>query len=414
MSFYELTLGWRYTRAKRRNRFVSFIALISMLGIALGVGALIVVLSVMNGFQNELRSRILAASSHVQLQGTDGPLSDWPALATLAKRSKEVSAVAPYVEGDALFSSDRSNRPGLVRGIDPLPEAAVADLAQHMRFGKLEDLKAGEFSIILGQDLAQLLGARPGSKVVLTIPQGTATPVGTVPRSKAFRVVGLFEIGFQEADSRVALIHIADAQRLYQLDDSVTGMRVRLHDLFTSQRVAEAWTATFPKNVSIADWSKQNANWFRAIAIEKRAMWVILTLIVAVAAFNVVSTLVMTVTEKQADIAILRTLGATQKSILGIFVLQGAIIGLAGTLIGAVLGVIVAQHIDVIVPFIERTFGIMFIDPTVYQITDLPSDMHWEDVWQIIAITLVLSLLAAIYPARNASKTHPAEALRYE
>jgi lipoprotein-releasing system permease protein len=414
MSFYELTLGWRYTRAKRRNRFVSFIALISMLGIALGVAALIVVLSVMNGFQNELRSRILAASSHVQLRGADGPLTDWPTLAAQAQRSKEVSAVAPYVEGDALFSTDRANRPGLVRGIDPLPETAVADIAQHMRFGKLENLKAGEFGVILGRDLAHLLGARVGSKVVLTIPQGTATPVGTVPRSKAFRVVGIFEIGFQEADSRVALVHIADAQRLYQLDDTVTGMRVRLHDLFTSQRIAAEWSKTLPAGVVIADWTKQNANWFRAIAIEKRAMWVILTLIVAVAAFNVVSTLVMTVTEKQADIAILRTLGATQKSILSIFVLQGAIIGLVGTLIGAVLGIIVAQHIDVIVPFIERTLGFAFIDPTVYQITELPSDMHWDDVWQILAITLVLSLIAAIYPARNASKTHPAEALRYE
>jgi lipoprotein-releasing system permease protein len=414
MSLYELTLGWRYTRAKRRNRFVSFIALMSMLGIALGVAALIVVLSVMNGFQTQLRSAILAATAHVQVRGVEGPIANWQALGDVLKKTPDVKAVAPYVEGDALFTFSPSNRPGLLRGIDPATENVVGDIEKFMRVGKLTDLTPGSFSIILGRDLAQLLGVRVGEKVVVTIPQGTATPAGTVPRSKAFTVVGLFEIGYQEADSRVAIVNVGDAQRLYQMDDAVSGLRVRLNDLMAAPQVAGRWVQTLPAGLAIASWTQQHATLFRAVDIEKRVMFIILALIVAVAAFNLVSTLVMAVTEKQADIAIMRTLGARPKSIMGIFMLQGAIIGVAGTFLGAFLGVLIAQNVEVIVPFIERTFGLVFMDKSVYQIPNVPSELRWDDVKSIVLISLVLSLLATIYPSWRASQTHPAEALRYE
>lgn len=414
MDWFELTLGWRYTRAKRRNRFVSFIALMSMLGIALGVAALIIVLSVMNGFQTELRSRILAATAHVQVRGYEAPIENWQALAEVLKQEPRVRAIAEYVEGEAMFTFGQNNRPGLLRGIEPERENEVADVAKHMRVGALTDLRPGEFGIVLGRDLAQLLGVRVGEKVVATIAQGTATPAGTVPRSKAFTVIGVFEIGYQEADSRVAIVHVRDAQRLYQMDDAVSGLRVRLDDLMQARAVASTWVSSLPAGLAIADWTRQHANLFRAVEIEKRVMFIILTLIVAVAAFNLVSTLVMAVTEKQADIAILRTLGAQPRSILAIFMLQGSIIGLAGTLLGTILGVLVASHVQVIVPFLERTFGVVFMDKSVYQIPSVPSELRWPDVRQIVLVSIVLSLLATVYPAWRAAKTHPAEALRYE
>jgi lipoprotein-releasing system permease protein len=414
MNFYELTLGWRYTRAKRRNRFVSFIALMSMLGIALGVAALIIVLSVMNGFQTELRSRILAATAHVQVRGYDAPVQQWQALADVLKQEPRVKAVAHYVEGEAMFTFGNNNRPGLLRGIEPVSENNVADVEKHMKVGKLVDLKPGEFGIVLGRDLAQLLGVRVGEKVVATIAQGTATPAGTVPRSKAFTVIGVFEIGYQEADSRVAIAHVTDTQRLYQLEDAVSGLRVRVDDLMQAPTVAQKWLRSLPPGLAIADWTRQHASLFRAVEIEKRVMFIILTLIVAVAAFNLVSTLVMAVTEKQADIAILRTLGARPRSILSIFMLQGSIIGIAGTVVGALLGVLIAMNVDVVVPFIEKTFGIAFMDKAVYQIPNVPSELRWDDVRRIVGVSIVLSLLATVYPAWRASKTHPAEALRYE
>jgi lipoprotein-releasing system permease protein len=414
MNFYELTLGWRYTRAKRRNRFVSFIALMSMLGIALGVAALIIVLSVMNGFQTELRSRILAATAHVQVRGYDAPVQQWQALADVLKQEPRVKAVAHYVEGEAMFTFGNNNRPGLLRGIEPVSENNVADVEKHMKVGKLVDLKPGEFGIVLGRDLAQLLGVRVGEKVVATIAQGTATPAGTVPRSKAFTVIGVFEIGYQEADSRVAIAHVTDTQRLYQLEEAVSGLRVRVDDLMQAPTVAQQWLRSLPPGLAIADWTRQHASLFRAVEIEKRVMFIILTLIVAVAAFNLVSTLVMAVTEKQADIAILRTLGARPRSILSIFMLQGSIIGIAGTVIGALLGVLIAMNVDVVVPFIEQTFGIAFMDKAVYQIPNVPSELRWDDVRRIVGVSIVLSLLATVYPAWRASKTHPAEALRYE
>jgi lipoprotein-releasing system permease protein len=414
MNWFELTLGWRYTRAKRRNRFVSFIAMMSMLGIALGVAALIIVLSVMNGFQTELRTRILASTSHIQVRGYDEPITNWKPLEAQMREDKQVQHVAPYVEGDALFTVESRNRPGLLRGIDPSIEDKVTDVARHMRVGKGEDLKAGQFGIILGRDLAQLLGVRLGDRVTVLVPQGVSTPAGNVPRSKAFTVVGLFEIGYQEADSRVALVHIADAQRLYQLDGAVSGLRAKLRDLMEAPALANRWLQTLPAGLAVADWARQNANFFRAIQIEKRSMFVILTLIVAVATFNLVSTLVMAVADKRSDIAILRTLGAKPNSVMAIFMVQGAIIGFFGTLLGAVFGLSVAKNIDVIVPFIERTFGIAFLDKSVYQIPDIPSVVDWSDVRGIVLISLLLSLLATLYPSWRASKTQPAEALRYE
>jgi lipoprotein-releasing system permease protein len=414
MNWYELTLGWRYTRAKRRNRFVSFIAMMSMLGIALGVAALIIVLSVMNGFQTELRSRILAATAHVQVRGYEAPIANWQALADVLKQEKRVTAIAQYVEGETMFTVGVNNRPGLLRGIEPVSENKVADVAKHMRTGELTDLRPGEFGIILGRDLAQLLGVRVGEKVVATIAQGTATPAGTVPRSKAFTVIGIFEIGYQEADSRVAIAHVTDTQRLYQMEDAVSGLRIRVNDLMQARSVAAGWLQSLPAGLAIADWTRQHASLFRAVEIEKRVMFIILTLIVAVAAFNLVSTLVMAVTEKQADIAILRTLGARPSSVLSIFMLQGAIIGIAGTLLGALLGIVIASNIDVIVPFIENNFGLQFMDKSVYQINSVPSELRWDDVRTIVGVSFVLSLLATIYPAWRASKTHPAEALRYE
>ena len=411
---YELELGVRYVRAKRRNSFISFISLISMLGIALGVAALIIVISVMNGFQSELRERMVAATAHVEVKGFETPLNDWPSVASLLKQNPQVAAVAPYVQGEGMWVNGEINKPSLVRGIDPAAEAQVASVQKHMKVGTLDALKPGEWGVILGIDLARSLGVRVGEKVALVTPQGTVTPAGTAPRVKSFTVVGLFEIGWIEADSRVALIHMADAQRLYQLADAVTGIRVKLHDLMQARAVSDQWLRTLPPGLGISDWTTQNASFFKAVQMEKKVMFIILTLIVAVAAFNLVSTLVMVVTDKQADIAILRTLGARPMGIMQIFVVQGAIIGVVGTLLGFVFGLLVAFNLDVVVGTIERIFGVTFIDKTVYLITELPSKVVASDVIFIVLMSLGLSLLATLYPSWRASRVNPAEALRYD
>ncbi len=413
-SRYELELGVRYVRAKRRNSFISFISLISMLGIALGVAALIIVISVMNGFQSELRERMLAATAHVEVKGYEAPLNDWQGVATTLKKNPEVVAVAPYVQGEGLWINGEVNKPSLVRGIDPASEIQVATVQQHMKVGTMDLLKPGEWGVILGIDLARSLGVRVGEKVALVTPQGTVTPAGTVPRIKSFTVVGLFEIGWIEADSRVALIHVNDAQRLYQLGDAVTGIRVKLKDLMQARVVADGWLRTLPPGLGVSDWTTQNASFFKAVQLEKRVMFIILTLIVAVAAFNLVSTLVMVVTDKESDIAILRTLGARPFSIMQIFVVQGAIIGVIGTLIGLVTGLLIALNLDHVVGAIERVFGVTFIDKTVYLITELPSKVIPADVVFITLMSLGLSLLATLYPSWHASRVNPAEALRYE
>ena len=385
-----------------------------MLGIALGVAALITVLSVMNGFQKELRSRILGVASHVQISGVDNTLTGWPKIAADAKLQKNVVAAAPYVMAQAMLAFDSNVGGAIIRGIEPQLEDQVADIGAHMKNGKLTDLKAGEFGIILGAELARSLHAFPGDKVVLISPQGQVTPAGIVPRLKQFKVVGLFEVGMFEYDNGLALIHLADAQKLYRMDDKVSGVRLKLDDLFLAPKVARDLTTMISADAYISDWTRSHANFFRAVQIEKTVMFVILLLIVAVAAFNIVSTLVMVVTDKQSDIAILRTLGASPKSIMQIFMVQGSLIGTFGTLIGVVVGVLLAKNIDVVVPTIERAFGVAFLDKSVYYISELPSELIWRDVGLIALVSFVLTLLATIYPSWSASRIKPADALRYE
>ena len=414
---YEILVGLRYTRARRgsgRNGFVSFIAAVSMLGIALGVAALIVVLSVMNGFQQELRTRILAVASHIEIRGIDGTVADWEAVARSARANPHVMAEAPYVLGQAMLSAGNASRGAIVRGVDPALENTVADFGSHMRAGTLADLKAGEFGIVLGVELAHALGVRLGDSVVVITPQGTVTPAGTLPRLKSFRVVGVFEVGMFEFDSGLALIDLADAQKLYRLGDAVSGVRLKLDDLFAAPRVAREITATIPIDAEVRDWTLNHANFFRAVAIEKRMMFLILTLIVAVAAFNIVSAQVMVVTDKQADIAILRTQGASPASILAIFIIQGALVGTLGTLIGVAGGLALAFNIETVVPFVERVLGVQFLDKTVYYISELPSQVQQADVVLVALIAFVLTLLATLYPSWRAARINPAEALRYE
>ena len=415
MSPYELAVGLRYTRARKgsgRNAFISFIALISMAGIALGVAALIVVLSVMNGFQQELRNRILSVASHVEVRGIP-EIADWQAVAAKSRTNPRVQAAAPYVLGQGMLSVGDVNRGVLVRGVDPALEDTVADIGRHMRAGRTADLRPGEFGIVLGSELARGLGVRLGDPVVLITPQGTVTPAGTLPRVRTFHVVGVFEIGMFEFDSGLALVHLEDAQRLYRMG-GVSGVRLKLDDLFAAPAVSRELARTLDIDGEVRDWTLSHANFFRAVAIEKRVMFIILTLIVAVAAFNIVSAQVMVVTDKQADIAILRTLGAAPSSILAIFVIQGALIGIIGTLIGVVGGVLLALNISVVVPAIERTLGIQFLDKSVYYISDLPSDLQTADVTTIALIALVLALVATLYPAWKAARVNPAAALRYE
>jgi lipoprotein-releasing system permease protein len=415
LSPYELAVGLRYTRARKgsgRNTFISFISLMSMAGIALGVAALIVVLSVMNGFQQELRNRILAVAAHIEIQGMP-QLDDWPKIAAIARQNSRVVGAAPYVLGQAMLVAGDMNRGALVRGIDPALENSVADIGSHMRRGSLADLTPGSFGIVLGGELARGLGVMPGDSVVVMTPQGTITPAGTLPRVKSFRVVGIFEVGMYEFDSGLALVNIEDAKKLYRLD-GVSGVRLKLDDLYAAPLVARDLWQKVPVSAEVRDWTRNHANFFRAVQIEKRVMFIILTLIVAVAAFNIVSAQVMVVTDKQADIAILRTLGASPLSIMAIFIVQGALIGIIGTAIGVLGGILLALNIGTVVPFLERLFNTQFLDKSIYYISDLPSDLQSGDVITIAAIALGLALIATIYPAWQAARVNPADALRYE
>ncbi len=415
MSPYELAVGLRYTRARKgsgRNTFISFISLMSMAGIALGVAALIVVLSVMNGFQQELRNRILAVASHIEVQGMP-QLDDWPKIAAIAKQDPRVIGAAPYVLGQAMLVAGNVNRGALVRGIDPALEDSVADIGSHMRRGSLAGLAPGSFGIVLGGELARGLSVMPGDSVVVITPQGTITPAGTLPRVKSFKVVGIFEVGMYEFDSGLALVNIEDAKKLYRFD-GVSGVRLKLDDLYAAPMVARDLWQKMPVSADVRDWTRNHANFFRAVQIEKRVMFIILTLIVAVAAFNIVSAQVMVVTDKQADIAILRTLGAAPLSIMAIFIVQGALIGIIGTLIGVLGGILLALNIGTVVPLLERLFNTQFLDKSIYYISDLPSDLQRGDVITISAIALGLALIATIYPAWKAARVNPADALRYE
>jgi lipoprotein-releasing system permease protein len=413
---YELFIGLRYTRAKRRNHFISFISLTSMIGIGLGVAALIVVLSVMNGFQEELRARILGVASHVQITGENNQLANWQGLSAKVDKAPHVQAVAPFIMAQGMLSNGQAVQGAIVRGVLPSTETNVSDLSTHMRAGKLDDLKPGEFGIVLGVELAQSLGVMLGDKVVLLAPQGQFTPTGVVPRIKQFTVVGTFQVGMYEYDAGLALIHIDDAAKLYRMNDKVSGVRLKLDDLFLAPEVTQnlANLLSYSGAYYLTDWTQEHANFFRAVQMEKRVMFIILALIVAVAAFNIVSTLVMAVTDKRADIAIMRTFGASPRSIMLIFMVQGALIGVIGTVVGAAIGVLVAFNIGTIVPFLENLFHVQFLAKDVYYISELPSHLLWSDVMTITILSFVLSLLATLYPSWKASKTNPAEALRYE
>jgi lipoprotein-releasing system permease protein len=411
---YELLVGLRYTRARRRNRFIGINSLVSMIGIFVGVWALIVVLSVMNGFQKEVRTRILGVASHVQIVSLDNRLADWRAVAKLAEGRPHVLAVAPFVQAQAMLTAGQAVRGALVRGILPAQEATVADLGTHMKTGSLEALRPGEFGVVLGVDLARALALLPGDKVALVAPQGLVTPAGVIPRLKQFTLVGTFEAGITEADAGLALIHLKDAQALYQLGDNVTGVRLKLDDLFAAHDVANALLGELPRELYATDWTRTHANFFRAVDIEKRMMFIILGLIILVAAINIISTLVLAVKDKQSDIAILRTLGARPRSIMQIFIVQGMIMGVIGTVVGVAVGVITALNIDVIVPAIESVFRVKFLSKDVYLIPELPSDLQWGDVLSISVMALALSFAATLYPSWSASRTNPAEALRYE
>ncbi len=411
---YELFIGLRYIRARQRTRFISVISLISLTGIALGMTVLITVLSVMNGFQREIRTRILGVASHVQISGAGGKLADWETVARQAARHEQVIAAAPFITAQGLLTYGSAVRGALVRGVVPRQEEQVADFAQHMRAGRLDALKPGEFGIVLGVELARALGATRGEKVVLLAPQGQVTPAGILPRLKQFTVVGIFAVDHFEYDSGLALVHLEDAQKLYRLDSAVTGVRLKLKDLFQAPTVSRELTRLISTDAFVSDWTRQHANFFRAVQIEKRMMFLIVFLIIAVAAFNIVSSLVMAVKDKQSDIAILRTLGAAPGSITKIFLIQGALIGVVGTALGVAGGIALALNVDVVVPAIENLIGIKFLAKDVYYISDLPSDLQWPDVALTAVVSFAFSLLATIYPSYTAAKVHPAEALRYE
>ncbi len=410
----EIFIGLRYTRAKRRNHFISFISLISMLGVALGVAVLITVISVMNGFEKELRERILGVVSHATVQAVGKPLQEWQQVGDLIRQYDGVTGVAPFIRAEGMLSQGAIVSGTLIRGILPSKEGEVSQLGDKMLAGKLENLQAGEFGIILGKDLALSMRVGMGDKVTLITPQASVTAVGVLPRLKRFTVVGIFEIGMHEYDSALALLHIEDASRLFRLDGGVTGVRIKMDDMFEAPKLTRQLLNELPMGYSASDWTRQHANFFRAVQMEKTVMFVILFLIVAVAAFNIVSTLVMMVTDKESDIAILRTLGASPASIMGIFIVQGALIGVIGTLLGTVGGVALALNVETLVPAIEELFSIQFLAADVYYISDLPSDMRIADVIQISSVSLIISLIATLYPAWRASRTQPAEALRYE
>ncbi|MFT7721695.1 MAG: lipoprotein-releasing ABC transporter permease subunit [Roseateles sp.] len=414
---YELQVGWRYTRAGRggrRNRFISFISGASIIGIALGVAALIIVLSVMNGFQRDVRDRMLNVIAHVELLDYAGQaLPDWHATAAKARQNPEVVGAAPFIATQSLIARGEDMRGAVVRGISPADEAQVTTLGAQLKDGAYARLVPGGWNIVLGAELARQLNVREGDKITVVAPGGQVTPAGVVPRLKSFTVVGTFSAGHYEYDSGLALIHVDDAAKLYRTQGP-TGVQLRLRDVHEARRVAAELAQAMGPEILVRDWTRSNAIWYDAVQVEKRMMSIVLTLIVVVAAFNLVSTLVMTVTDKQSDIAILRTLGASPRSIMGIFIVQGAVAGVIGTLSGVGLGLLVAFNIDVIVPFIERVLNVSFLPGSIYLINHMPSDPQRGDIVPIAVVSLILAFLATLYPSWRASRVQPAEALRYE
>jgi lipoprotein-releasing system permease protein len=414
MSAYEWLIGTRYLRSTHRRGFVSFVALMSVCGLMLGVATLLVVLSVMNGFERELRNRILAVTSHATLSGLSGSLADWRSLQAQVRRQSGVQAAVPYIESQAMFVHGRRLTGANVRGVLPEEERTATGLAQHLVAGSLGDLKAGEYGTILGSALAHELGARLGDTVILIAPEGTATPTGVVPRMRRFRVVGLFHSGMYEFDRGLALIHMADAARLFRLDDRVSGLRLEFADPLRAPTLVRRVALALGGGFYVTDWTEDHANFFRSIEITKSMMFVILLMIVAVAAFNIVATLVMIVKEKQTDIAILRTLGAAPRNVLLTFAIQGVLIGLAGTLAGAALGTLLADNLEALVAALEHLLGTQFLDARVYYMSDLPAYVEWGDVLRVCGVAFLLCVLATVYPAWRAARTAPAEALRHD
>ena len=409
----SLAIGLRYTRAKRRNQFISFISLVSMLGIAIGVIALITTISVMNGFERELRARILGMVAHATVSGVGEPMRDWPQAVSLAKRDARVLGAAPYIEREAMLQG-LATQGALLRGVEPAVEGEVSELGDKMTRGSLDALVPGGFGIVLGTELAGALGVTVGDPVSVFVPEFRTTPLGAMPQMKRFTVVGVFEAGMQEYDMGLAVVHLLDAQRLLRMGDRVTGVRLKLVDLMDAWKVASDLRDHMDGFYSVRDWSRDHANFFRAVKLEKTVMFIILSLIIAVAAFNLVSSLVMLVTDKQPDIAILRTLGMSPATVLRIFVVQGAIIGVIGVALGVVGGVALTLNLDLVVATVERVFGIEVMPSDVYYISGLPTALEWGDVGSIAATALVLCALATLYPAWRASRTDPAAALRYE
>ncbi|CAN5192226.1 lipoprotein-releasing ABC transporter permease subunit [soil metagenome] len=409
----ELFVGLRYVRARRRNAFVSFISLISMLGIAVGVAALIVVLSIMNGFEGELRARLLSLSAHATVTGAGGILDDWREVADAARRTPGVTGVAPFIELEGMLAHGASLRGVRVRGVDPRVETAVSEVADHMLGGGLDALVAGERRLVIGRMLALELGVGVGEPVDLLIPRGAALAAGVQPRLHRFVIGGVFEIGIQEADTGLGLMHLRDAATLADLDDEVSGVRLRFADVFEAPGGIAAFAQRLDRPVETSDWTRENATYFRAIRIEKTMMTLILFLVVAVAAFDIIATLVMVVTDKRTDIAILRTLGLAPRRVVGVFMTQGIVIGWIGTALGLAAGIMLARNVETIVPRLEALFGFQIMPGDVYYITRIPSDMQLTDVVTIAIAAFVLTVLATIYPSLRASRTEPAEALRY-
>ena len=426
---YELVLGWRYTRAgraTRRNGFISFISGVSMLGIGLGVAALVIVLSVMNGFQKEVRDRMLSVVSHIEIVSADGgALEDLAGTLKQVQSNAQVLGAAPFISAQALLARGEDMKGVLVRGIDPALEPTVVNLSAGMAGNAenssnrglsmpgVEALKPGQFGVVLGLDLARQLGLRLGDPVTLISPNGQVTPAGVLPRLKQMEVVGLFNSGHYEYDSALVMLHVEDAGKIFRLEGP-TGVRLKIKDLHEARSVARELAPTLSAGMAIRDWTQQNKTWFAAVQVEKRMMFIILTLSVAVAAFNLVSTVVMSVTDKRADIAILRTLGASPKSIMGVFMVQGAMVGFIGTVGGLLLGLVIAFNIDVIVPALETLFRASFLPKDIYLISRMPSDPQMADILPVAVISLLLAFVATLYPSWRASQVNPAEALRYE
>ncbi len=411
---FEYWIGRRYVRSRSSNGFISLISAISMLGIAIAVAVLIVVLSVVNGFERELKDRMLAMSGHASIEDPDGRLADWQLWAEISGAQPDVSAVAPFVSGQGLLVFDEQLSGAEFRGVDPARESQVSGVADLLVGGTLASLTAGEFNIVLGVELADALGASIGDKVTLTLAEGIVTPAGVVPRTRRFTVSGTYRVGMYEFDRRLAFLNIADAQKLFRKGDNVTGIRLAVTDIFNAPTIVREAALAGGGGVLVSDWTRRNVNFFRSIQITKSILFVILLMVIAVAAFNIVSTLVMVVKDKQSDIAILRTAGATRGDILRVFMTQGSVIGVAGTVAGVLLGVLMAVNLENIVQFMEATFGIKFLAADVYFISDLPSDLQIPDVVRIAGISLALALLSTLYPAWRGARTLPAEALRYD